>query len=571
MDHHEVTFFILGLAALLVAARVLGELAERIRLPAVVGEISTGLVLGPTLLGRISPQLQTALFPEVGPGAMALQGFTTIAVVLFLLVAGLEIDLSTVWRQGKRAAVISVTGILGPLAVGLAAGWYIPHLVGISPTADPVIFALFFATAMSISALPVIAKTLLDLNMFRTDVGLTVMAAAVCNDLVGWIIFAVILGMMGGTAAGMPIETTIVLMLVFTAFMLTVGRWLVNAILPWVQAHSHWPGGVLGMTLALGFAAAAFTAWIGIHAIFGAFMVGVAVGDSKHLRKRTRATLEQFVGFIFAPIFFATLALRVDFVANFDLGLCLLVFAIATIGKLLGCRIGAWLVGTPLREAWAIAFGMNARGAMEIILGLIALEAGLIEAPLFVALVVMALGTSIMSGPLMEWSLRRKRHVGFYNHLSSTGFVPQIQATTCHGVIEELCRRVAGEANVDTQTLVDAVWAHEQLVATGFHNRVAVPNARIPGLARPIVALGVSNHGIDFDAADGRTTRVVFLLLVPEQASGVQWEIVSEICELLEEPGVRDRLLGVTRFTELRALLKLAESERTYSGAVGEH
>lgn len=561
MGHLDISLFILGLGALLVTARVLAEIAERLRLPAVVGEIAAGLVLGPTLLGRISPGLQNALFPKTGPGAIALEGFSTIAVVLFLLVAGLEIDLSTVWRQGKRAAVISIAGIVGPLAVGLGAGWFLQDLIGIPASADPVIFAWFFATAMAISALPVIAKTLLDLNMFRTDIGLTVVAAAVCNDLVGWIIFAVILGMIGTATGGMPIETTVALMLVFTLFMLTVGRWLVNAILPWIQAHSTWPGGVLGMVLGLGFGAAAFTEWIGVHAIFGAFMVGVAVGDSPHLRKRTRATLERFVGFIFAPIFFATLALRVDFVANFDLGLCLLVFVIATAGKLVGCRIGAWLVHTPPREAWAITFGMNARGAMEIILGLIALEAGLIHEPLFVALVVMALGTSIMSGPLMERSLRRKRRAPFYTYLSPVGFIPHIQANGRREAIEEICQRVAGEARIDADTLINEVWQHEQLMAAGYANRVAMPNARIPGLQRPIVGLGLADHGIDFDAPDGLTARIIFLLLTPQENNGEQWAVLSEISQLLEDTSLRDQLLGTTSYTQLRALLKLADTE----------
>lgn len=452
------------------------------------------------------------------------------------------------------------------MAVGLAAGWFLQDLIGIPTGADPVIFALFFATAMSISALPVIAKTLLDLNMFRTDVGLTVVAAAVCNDLIGWIIFAAILGMMGSGPDGLQIETTIVLLLIFTAFMLTAGRWLVNAILPWIQAHSTWPGGVLGMTLALGMAAAAFTEWIGVHAIFGAFMVGVAVGDSKHLRKRTRVTIEQFVGFIFAPIFFATLALRVDFVANFDLVLCLLVFGIATAGKLIGCRIGAWMVRTPAHEAWAITFGMNARGAMEIILGLIALEAGLINEPLFVALVVMALATSIMSGPMMEWSMRRKRKTPFYTYLSPAGFLPSIQANTRRGAIEEICNGIASDVGVAPDALIDEVWQHERLIATGFTNRVAIPNARVPGLSRPMVGLGISDHGIDFDAEDGLTTRIIFLLLVPDQDSGNQWNIMSDITKLLETSALRDQLLGITNYTQLRALLKLTETEQQYVG-----
>lgn len=562
MTQHEITFFILGLGALLVTARVLGELAERIRLPAVVGEISAGLILGPTLLGRIDANLQSTLFPQTGPGAIALGAFSTIAVVLFLLVAGLEIDLSTVWRQGKRAAAISIAGIVGPFMIGLSAAWYLQDMIGMPAHADPLIFALFFATAMSISALPVIAKALMDINLFRTDIGLTVVAAAVCNDLIGWIIFAILLGLMGSATANMPIETTIGLMLVFTLFMLTAGRWLANAVLPWVQAHTHWPGGVLGMTLGLGFAAAAFTEWIGVHAIFGAFMVGVAVGDSPHLRERTRATLEQFVGFIFAPIFFATLALRVDFVANFDFGLCLLVFVIATAGKLLGCRIGAWMSRTPPREAWAISFGMNARGAMEIILGLIALEVGLIEEPLFVALVVMALATSTISGPLMEWSLGRKRRAPFYSYLSSSGFIPQLEAGTRHEAIAELCLQVADQSGMNSNLLINAVWQHEQMMPAGLANRVAIPHAPIPGLEQPVVALGLSRRGVDFDAPDGQTARFICLLLTPAEDTGTQWTLLSEIFKLFGNASMRDRLLTTSKYTELRALLKLTDTEQ---------
>lgn len=562
MSHHDVTFFLLALGALLITARILGEVAERARLPSVVGEIIAGILLGPTLLGRISPVLQANLFPDDGPGAIALKGFSTVAVVMFLLVAGLEIDLSTVWRRGSRALIISFSGIAGTFLVGASLGWFFQDFFLIPNNADALVFALFIGTAMAISALPVIAKTMMDLNMFRTGVGQTVMAIAVVDDIVGWSIFAVILGMIGGGVMGIPINVTIASTLAFAILMLTVGRRLFHASLPWIQAHSTWPGGVLGVIMTLGMVAAAFTEWIGVHAIFGAFIVGVAVGDSEHLRKRTRTTLEQFVSFIFAPIFFATLALKVDFVVNFDPLLTLAVFCIATASKVIGCRIGAWLARIPNHEAWAIAFGMNARGAMEIIIGLIALEAGLIGEPLFVALVIMALGTSMLSGPMMEFALRRKRPAPFYSYIPASGFISKLEASDRHEAITELCNKLADDAGISAEELIDSVWQHEQMVAAGLANRMAVPNAQVPGLQKPIMAIGLAPRGIDFHASDGQTARIICLVLVPEGDGANQWAILSEITRLLEDSTLRTSVLDVKTHSELIALFKLDDPEQ---------
>lgn len=558
LTHEEITFLFLALGLVLGTARALGEVAQKFGQPAVIGEIMGGVLLGPTVLGQLAPEWFATLFPTTGGTAYAIQGLTTVAIALFLLVAGLEIDLSTVWRQGRSAMVLSAAGIIGPFAVGFSAAWLAPEAFGAEKGADAFIFALFMATALSISALPVIAKTLMDLNLYRTDIGMVIIAAAVFNDLIGWIIFAMILAMIGSEGSAFAIGTTIWMTLAFAAATLTVGRWLIHRALPWIQAHGSWPGGVLGFALTLGLFGAAFTEWVGIHAIFGAFLVGVALGDSPHLRKQTRTTLEQFIGFIFAPLFFGSIGLHVDFVRNFDVGLCIVVFVIATIGKVGGCVLGARIARLPRDDGWAIAFGMNARGTMEIILGLLALQAGLIGERLFVALVVMALGTSMLSGPLMQWVLRRKRPIQFLDYLSESGYVGHLSAATRWEAVRELSAAVAKLAGSDGETLARAVWQREQLMPTGLANRVAVPNTRVAGLTQPVIAFGVSRRGIDFDAPDGQTAQIVCLVLVPESDSGDQWKIFSDISALFADSTVRDQTLHVSSFTELRALLKLA-------------
>jgi Kef-type K+ transport system membrane component KefB len=187
--------------------------------------------------------------------------------------------------------------------------------------------------------------------------------------------------------------------------MLTVGRIFINKSLPWANKNLSWPGGVLALSLSLAFLGAAFTEKIGIHAIFGAFIVGIAIGDSVHFTEKARDIIHQFITNIFAPLFFVSIGFKVNFIANFDLSLVVIITFLAVFTKLLGVGLGALWGGLTLRESLAVGFGMNARGAMEIVLGLLALQAGLINEQLFVALVVMAVITSIMAGPMLQYFL----------------------------------------------------------------------------------------------------------------------------------------------------------------------
>jgi len=557
LTHQEITAMFLALGLLLASARLFGEMARRFNQPAVLGEILAGILLGPTVFGALVPAWSAFLFPRVGGGALALDGLMTLAITLFLLVAGLEVDLSTIWRQGKLAINVGVAGIVVPFAVGFGAAWFLPQLMGIEAGADPLLFALFMATALSISALPVIAKTLMDLNLYRSDLGMLVVAAAVFNDLVGWIVFAVILGLLGTAPAhALSIGQTIGLTLLFALFMLTVARWLIDRTLPWLHAHASWPGGVLGFALSLALVAAAFTEWIGIHAIFGAFLAGVALGDSRHLRERTRATIEQFVSFIFAPLFFAGIGLKVDFVAQFDLLLVVAVLVIATLGKVLGCGLAGRLSGLGRRESWALGFGMNARGAMEIILGLLALKYGLIGERLFVALVVMALVTSLMSGPLLQRVLRLKKPRRFTDFLSARTFVNQLKARTRAEAVAELAKAAALVAGLEAEEVVDGVMIREEIMATGIGHGLAVPHARLRGLDRPVVAVGLSAAGIDFDAPDGCPAQLIFLLLTPVHDDGAHLELLADIATVFKGEKIRARVGQVTGFTEFLALVR---------------
>jgi Kef-type K+ transport system membrane component KefB len=261
---------------------------------------------------------------------------------------------------------------------------------------------------MAITALPVIARIMMDLGIFKTRMGMLIISSAMINDLIGWLIFSVVLGMISKEHQNISLMNTVMLTVGFTVVMLTLGRGLLNRVLPWVNKKLAWPGGVLSLSLAICFLSAAFTEYIGIHAIFGAFIFGVALGDSEHMSERAKEIVHQFINNIFAPLFFVAIGLRVNFVANFDLMLTVVILIIAFAGKIIGSGLGTRLGGFKWNESLAAGFGMNARGAMEIILGLIALENGLINEKVFVSLVIMALITSMTSGPLMKWSLSKQ-------------------------------------------------------------------------------------------------------------------------------------------------------------------
>lgn len=411
LGQHEIVAFFLSLALLLGTARVLGELFSKYGQPAIVGELLAGILVGPTVFGYIYPEFSAWLLPATGKVPLVLGGFTLLSVALLLLLAGIEVDLPLVLGQGRTALLTSSMGFIVPWVTGFTAALLAPTLFGQSDDSGrKIMFALFFGTALTISAMPVIAKTLMDLNLYRSKIGMIVMASAMIDDLAGWLLFSVILAVWGAQAShGTSVGLIIVLTLGFAGLMLTVGRWMIDRALRWRQQYLGGTGGGLSIALTLACICAAATEAIGIHALFGAFLVGVAIGDSRHLGKQTREAIKMFVLSFFAPIYFASIGLRVNFAAHFDLLLVVTVFALGCVGKILGSGLGAYWGGADKHEALAVGFGMNARGMMQIVFGTLAFQHGLIEERMFVAFVIMAVATSMLGGPGILWSLGRSR------------------------------------------------------------------------------------------------------------------------------------------------------------------
>ena len=560
-EHGDMIIFFLSLAVLIGGARILGELAEKFRQPSILGELMTGIILGPSILGVLAPTLQSTLFPGSGPVYIGLQFMSSLAIALFLLLAGMEIDLRSVFRQGKKALAVSFGGMIIPFALGLAVAIAAPHLIGQLEVENKTAFALFFATALSISALPVIARILMDLKLIKSHMGVTVLTAAIVNDLLGWLIFAMVLGMIGASGAPHGIAFTLTATVLFAGFMFTVGTKIIEKIFPWIQAHLSWPAGTLNFIIVGGLLCAAFTEWVGIHAIFGTFIFGVAVGQCPHIREKTLHTLESFISFIITPIFFATIGLQVNFFTSFDFGVVMMVLAIGTIGKVGGSWLGGKVAGMNHSESLAIGWAMNARGVMEIILGLIAFQAGLISESLFVALVVLALLTSMTSGALVQKILKRRVPLNLVGLLKKDHMKLELENTDQFQVIHELCSVAATRLSMDEPEISDLVIEREKLDSTGLENGVAIPHCHIEGLKEPKVFLGISKGGVNFHSFDQSLSKVILLIITPKDDPQGQLEIISQVASFFNNPERTQKLIDCKSAAEIIAYVK---SEQTH-------
>ena len=402
----EVLHFLIIVSVVLIVARLLGELCRKFKQPVVVGEILAGIIIGPSLLGSMFPNLFADIFTSQARSYGAFDGLANIGVILLMFVAGVEVDLKQIRQQGKQATSISIMGILFPFALGFAAVWFFHDAIFPPSSSGRLIPSLFFGTALSITALSVIVKVLFDLDIIKTKVGGLVLTAAMVDDFLGWVLFSIIIKMMDTTKSDGS-TASVVVVLAFALFMVTIGRWLIDKLLLLTKKYFSGAGSIITVSCCLCFLGAVFTEYLGIRGVFGAFLMGVAVGDSKHFSDSVQNVLQQFVVYIIAPLFFASVGLRVNFVANFDLSIVLIILGIACVAKIVGAGLGARMSGMKKNESLAIAFGMNARGSQEIVLGSVALTAKIIDEKIFVGLVLMTMITILIAGPLMKFYLKK--------------------------------------------------------------------------------------------------------------------------------------------------------------------
>jgi Kef-type K+ transport system membrane component KefB len=407
MTSNEIAIFFLQIAVMLSVALICGQIMRVLRLPAVLGELIGGILIGPTLLGAFAPGAYHWVFPASSAINTSRGALLTLSIVLFLLVVGMELNPGRLKQQGRNIVWTSALGILFPFALGYGLVVFFPGLWGSQATDHLLPFALFIGTALSISALPVISRILMDLNLLKSRIGTVIISSATINDLVGWFLLAVITNSFI-TSAQPEKSLWLMLLQIFALFILilTVGRWIAQRLLNWYEHHFTNSGILVGIFILLALLAASAAEAVGIHAIFGAFLVGLALAQNKDKRGKAHETLYQVANYLFAPLYFVSIGLQTNFAANFDLPLVIILILVASLGKIGGATLGAWISKMPPREALTVGFGMNARGAMEILIASIALQYNIIDQRIFVALVITAFVTTIIASPVMQYLMR---------------------------------------------------------------------------------------------------------------------------------------------------------------------
>jgi Kef-type K+ transport system membrane component KefB len=392
----------------LVTAIAMGGLARRLGIPAVVGEIAGGLLLGPTLLGRVAPDLFAWLFPPTGPVASARGAIARVGMLFFIVTIGLDISLSELRRSGRKALLVGTVGTLVPLVLGFVMCYAFPGVIGVTDR-DRFATALFMGSILSLSANPVIARILMDMGLFRSDIGRTIMAATLVDDLVGWGLFAVILAEFAPRAAA---EGSGVAVLAAAAALLggiiIAGRFVLPPLLRWARERLPYPAGSISCILALALVAAAGSEHLGLHSFLGAFVMGIALAGIYEQQPEPFRIIGEFAFAAFTPIFFVSMAISSDFVAGFDAGLVALVTLVAFLGKIAGVYAGGRIAGMGSRQALAVGCGLNARGILGIMMAAAARDAGLIDLRLFVACVLMCVFTTMAAGPALGMLVGRE-------------------------------------------------------------------------------------------------------------------------------------------------------------------
>ena len=402
--------FIAQLVALMLVGRLLGEAMLRMGQPAVMGQLIAGLLLGPSFLGFIWPDFQHALFPQAPEQKAMLQGISEAGVLLLLLLTGMETDLRLVRATGKASVYASLMGIVVPFGFGVALGYFIPD--DMLPRPDRrLITALFLGTALSIASVKIVAMVVREMNFMRRNVGQVILASAIIDDSVGWIIVSIIFSLaLHGEVDAWSLAQSIVGTFVFMVVSLTIGRRLVFFAIRWANDVLKSDFAVVTAILIIMSVMALTTHAIGVHSVLGAFVAGILVGESPILTKHIDEQLRGLITAFFAPVFFGLAGLSADLTILADPEIAIAtvgLIAIASIGKFGGAFIGAELGGLTKREGFALACGMNARGSTEVIIATVGLSMGALTQNLFTMIVTMAVVTTLAMPPTLRWALSR--------------------------------------------------------------------------------------------------------------------------------------------------------------------
>ncbi|MEX2238619.1 MAG: cation:proton antiporter [Dehalococcoidia bacterium] len=447
MAHVDVlSYLLLDLVIIIIAARFFGAAARRVGQPPVIGEIIAGIMLGPTVLGRIGADIPGDIFPAEVP----LRQIADLGLVFFMFLVGLELDPKLIRGQGRRAVQISLAGIVLPLAGGLLLGYALIDVNNegkffsegeyveagetfedgeVAEEAEAFEFALFLGAAMCITAFPVLARILVETGLYKTRVGAATLCAAAVDDVFAWIMLAAVIGLVNTGSVNDAFQA-LGLTAVFAVFMVTGGRFLLGLLAKYYDRTGRLTVDMVAIILAGVLASALATEEIGIHSIFGAFIFGAIMPKRAGITRELVDKVEDFTVIVLLPVFFLVAGLRTNLFTLDEVelvGYTALIVTVAIVGKFVGTGLTARLTGSSTRESIVLGSLMNTRGLTELVILSIGLSLGVLTDRTFAMMVIMALTTTFMAAPIVNRLMPREQ---FLKEIASAEEVPEMAPAT---------------------------------------------------------------------------------------------------------------------------------------------
>jgi Kef-type K+ transport system membrane component KefB len=405
---HSMLVLLLQLGLLLGLALGLGRVAVRLHMPAVVGELAAGVLIGPSLLAHLAPALSTWLFPHVAAQQHLLDAIGQLGVLLLVGITGMSIDLKLVRRTASTGALVGIGGLVVPLVLGVALGFVLPAFL-LTHGTHRIVFASFIGVAMCVSAIPVIAKTLLEMRLLHRDIGQLIMSAATLSDIVGWLLLSLVSALATTGLRTGHVVLSVVSLVAVLVLTVVIGRPVVNTALR-LSAKSEQPRVSVATAVALLLLAAAGCQALGMEPVLGTLLCGLLIGSSRWVDRERLAPVRTLVMGVLAPIYFATAGLRMDLTQlgrPAVLASAFAVLVLAIVGKFAGAYAGARTAKLDHWKGLAVGAGLNARGVIEVIVATVGLQLGVLNTATYTIIVLVAIVTSLMAPPLLRYATSR--------------------------------------------------------------------------------------------------------------------------------------------------------------------
>jgi len=559
LSEHDVFIFVAQLGVIILLAHIFGVIARKLKQPVLVGEVIAGIVLGPSVFGAVLPKLQATIFPVESIHNHLLQGLSWLCVLFLLTITGIEIDVRASLRHAQRSILTSIIGIFLPFVCVFGLTAFLPERFypqGI----DPIYVKLLFSIALAVVAIPVIAKILFDLKMLRSIVGLSIVTAGVLCDIWGWAVLAVIISLIDtGSISLMQIGQTLGIMGAYIVVVITAGRPLVEKMFDWLKVKRDEPTTVLSVLFGLALLNGAICHLLGLHVVLGAFFAGLMAGESPKLTPYIRQSVQDLIFGIFAPIFFVLVGMQLRFDNGGNWGILLGILVVTTAIKIASGFIGSVLSGIGRRNSFCVACGLSTQGTMGIIVALIGVDLGVFNQELFSIVVFVSVVTALLIGPLLKWATKGVQRP-LAKYFDADHVFLDVEGKNKEDIIARMAALMAERGIIkDPARIQEAIWSRESEMSTAIGDGIALPHARVPDLAQPILCLFRLKIPIEFDSPDNKPVQILFLELTDINDHGMQLNLIAQVSRFLLSPRNREKLLSVKKAEEIHQALSFDE------------